>query len=455
MNVSEFLTDLTRQDIQVWVDNDKLNIRSPKGVVTPELRQELATHKADIIAFLSQIESAASSTSEVFSEAISLQTIGRLIGGFSDKLTAEYKPPVIDSRTMAQHLTVTFRPLPPGYKKERILKFREELELKLRHYGVKVLPWEDATTDFNYEIEIPFIKSKKKIQMRAVKVGINAVIDVERTPTLKNRVERFIAEKIYEIYSKFVWKNQQPSIYGIGKIISWAEEHAGAVGRQRGAAGGQALDAGARLAAHHLDLVAAAEARRESQQALVVDVVEVALLLPGEAVYVALFERSPLRSYRPAPISPSTSASMRIWSTVSARLRSRPPERAGAAAAAEAEAAAKRRELVERFQSGAADCFLISLKAGGSGLNLTAASYVIHIDPWWNPAAEDQATDRAHRIGQEKPVTVYRLVTSGTVEEKILDLHREKRDLVDAVLDDSGRAAQLDPEALLALMRDR
>ena len=117
--------------------------------------------------------------------------------------------------------------------------------------------------------------------------------------------------------------------------------------------------------------------------------------------------------------------------------------------------AAKRRELVERFQSGAADCFLISLKAGGSGLNLTAASYVIHIDPWWNPAAEDQATDRAHRIGQEKPVTVYRLVTSGTVEEKILDLHREKRDLVDAVLDDSGRAAQLDPEALLALMRDR
>lgn len=226
MNVSEFLTDLTRQDIQVWVDNDKLNIRSPKGVVTPELRQELATHKADIIAFLSQIESAASSTPVAFSEALSLQTIGRLIGGFSEKLTAEYKPPVIDSRTMAQHLTVTFRPLPPGYNKERILKFREELELKLRHYGVKVLPWDDATTDFNYEIDIPFIKSKKKIHMRAVKVGINAVIDVERTPSLKNRVERFIAEKIYEIYSKFVWKNQQPSIYAIGKIISWAEEHA-------------------------------------------------------------------------------------------------------------------------------------------------------------------------------------------------------------------------------------
>lgn len=226
MNVSEFLTDLTRQDIQVWVDNDKLNIRSPKGIVTPELRQELAAHKADIIAFLSEIESAASATPMAFSEALSLQTIGRLIGGFSDKLTAEYKPPVIDSRTMAQNLTVTFRPLPPGYNNERVLRLREQLELKLRTYGVKVLPWDDATTDFAYEIDIPLIKLKKKIKMRVVKVGINAVIDVARTPSLKNRIERFIAEKIYEFYSRFVWKDQQPSIYGIGKIISWAEEHA-------------------------------------------------------------------------------------------------------------------------------------------------------------------------------------------------------------------------------------
>ena len=76
-----------------------------------------------------------------------------------------------------------------------------------------------------------------------------------------------------------------------------------------------------------------------------------------------------------------------------------------------------RAALVERFQSGAVPLFLISLKAGGTGLNLTAADTVIHYDPWWNPAAEAQATDRAHRIGQDKPVFVYKLIAQGTVEE--------------------------------------
>lgn len=115
--------------------------------------------------------------------------------------------------------------------------------------------------------------------------------------------------------------------------------------------------------------------------------------------------------------------------------------------------AAKRRELVADFQGGTGDVFLISLKAGGTGLNLTAADYVIHLDPWWNPAAEDQATDRTHRIGQTRPVTVYRLIAAGTVEERILDLHREKRDLIDALLADGDRAARLDSTQLLALLR--
>src|SRR5690606_273215 len=82
--------------------------------------------------------------------------------------------------------------------------------------------------------------------------------------------------------------------------------------------------------------------------------------------------------------------------------------------------ARERDALVARFQAGEADVFLVSLKAGGTGLNLTAAGYVIHLDPWWNPAVEDQATDRAHRIGQDKPVTVLRLVARGTIEEAIL-----------------------------------
>ena len=95
----------------------------------------------------------------------------------------------------------------------------------------------------------------------------------------------------------------------------------------------------------------------------------------------------------------------------------------------------KRGEVVERFQGGAAPIFLISLKAGGVGLNLTAADTVVHLDPWWNPAVEAQATDRAHRIGQKKVVTSYKFITRGTVEEKILALQEEKKTLMEAALD--------------------
>ncbi|GMU42005.1 MAG: hypothetical protein AMXMBFR23_28710 [Chloroflexota bacterium] len=114
--------------------------------------------------------------------------------------------------------------------------------------------------------------------------------------------------------------------------------------------------------------------------------------------------------------------------------------------------AARRREEVDAFQAGGADVFLLSLKAGGSGLNLTAADYVIHLDPWWNPAVEDQATDRAHRIGQDRPVTVYRLVARGTVEDGIIALHSDKRELVAAVLDGTGSATALSADELLALI---
>ncbi len=104
-----------------------------------------------------------------------------------------------------------------------------------------------------------------------------------------------------------------------------------------------------------------------------------------------------------------------------------------------------RAERIERFQQDPTiPVFLISLKAGGSGLNLTAADTVIHFDPWWNPAVEDQATDRAHRIGQNRVVTAYRLVAAGTIEEKILQLKQKKKDLVATVLsEDAGGAKRL------------
>ena len=115
--------------------------------------------------------------------------------------------------------------------------------------------------------------------------------------------------------------------------------------------------------------------------------------------------------------------------------------------------AKERGRLVKAFQTGDGEFFLISLRAGGTGLNLTGADYVVHMDPWWNPAVEDQASDRAHRIGQERPVTVYRLVARGTVEEQIVELHHQKRDLADRLLAGTDTAARLSHDALLALIR--
>ncbi len=114
---------------------------------------------------------------------------------------------------------------------------------------------------------------------------------------------------------------------------------------------------------------------------------------------------------------------------------------------------AERQRSVASFQAGSADLFLISLRAGGTGLNLTAADYVVHLDPWWNPAVEDQASDRAHRIGQERPVTIYRLVMQDSIEERILALHRDKRDLASELLDGTETAARLSEDALLDLIR--
>ncbi|QRN97319.1 DEAD/DEAH box helicase [Archangium violaceum] len=114
--------------------------------------------------------------------------------------------------------------------------------------------------------------------------------------------------------------------------------------------------------------------------------------------------------------------------------------------------AGARAKRIQAFQDGEGEVFLISLKAGGTGINLTAADYVIHLDPWWNPAVEDQATDRAHRIGQTKPVTVYRLIARGTIEEQILSLHSDKRALVAGVLEGTDVAARLTTKDLLSLL---
>ena len=111
-----------------------------------------------------------------------------------------------------------------------------------------------------------------------------------------------------------------------------------------------------------------------------------------------------------------------------------------------------RQSPVQRFQAGEVPIFLISLKAGGVGLNLTAADTVIHYDPWWNPAVEEQATDRAHRIGQDKPVFVYKLIVAGSIEEKILELQHEKAKLAEGILSTDGTGMPKFTEESLAML---
>jgi superfamily II DNA or RNA helicase len=116
--------------------------------------------------------------------------------------------------------------------------------------------------------------------------------------------------------------------------------------------------------------------------------------------------------------------------------------------------AAERARRIAAFQAGEGDLFFISLKAGGFGLNLTAADYVVIVDPWWNPAAEDQASGRAHRIGQSRPVTVYRLVTRGSIEERIVALHHDKRSLAQGILEDIDATALPSMQELVSLLDD-
>ena len=115
-------------------------------------------------------------------------------------------------------------------------------------------------------------------------------------------------------------------------------------------------------------------------------------------------------------------------------------------------ASKNRQEMVEKFQADEAEVFLISLKAGGTGLTLTNADTVIHYDPWWNPAAENQATDRAYRIGQDKPVFVHKLICKGTVEQRIQQMQKKKSGISDSILTASLNQLKLDDDTLVSLL---
>ncbi len=224
MNASEILASLTQQGVQIWVENEKLNIRSPKGVLTPDIQAQITARKPEILEFLRERNTPNVFPTVPLPQGLSLQTIGRLIGETGDQLNLESKEPIIDPKLMAQRLTITFRPLPKGYKNAEILKFRDELKQKLQAYGVNVTPWQQATTEFRYDFKIPLINLKQSIKTRVVKTGVNAVIDVDRPPSVRSRAETFAAEKLYQLYSRFILKERKISVSRIAGLIGWAEE---------------------------------------------------------------------------------------------------------------------------------------------------------------------------------------------------------------------------------------
>ncbi|BAZ50016.1 hypothetical protein NIES4103_26300 [Nostoc sp. NIES-4103] len=223
MNVSELLDNLTQQGVQLWTDNGKLKVNSPKGLITAELRTELAKYKTEILAFLQKGNNIAND-SLTETQDLSLQTIGRLIGGFCHKITG-FNPPIIEPKVMAKKLKVTFRPLPNEYKQAAILKFREELENKLRTNGVQIVPWKEATKEVQYDITIPFTKWKKTITTNVVKAGVSAVVDVEKHPSLLGKAKTVVVELLYKLYSRFILQNRPLSASKIMQFISWAEEN--------------------------------------------------------------------------------------------------------------------------------------------------------------------------------------------------------------------------------------
>ncbi|GCL35564.1 MULTISPECIES: hypothetical protein [Sphaerospermopsis] len=226
MNASEILAKLTQQGVEFWVENSKLNIRSPKGVITPEIQAEIATYKGDILALLQEMNIATKSASEPLIQGISLQTIGRLIGGFTGESPIGYQPPIINPQMMAQNLSVTFRPLPHGYHNQIIIKFRQELAIKLKNLGVTVIPWQEATTEIFYDIKIPLVNWNYSLKIKGVRAEIDAVIDVERPNSWLRKLGIFIAENFYSLSYPWLVNQQRLSVVQIAKLSSWAEDHA-------------------------------------------------------------------------------------------------------------------------------------------------------------------------------------------------------------------------------------
>lgn len=226
MNAAEILAKLTQQGVLFWSENSKLNIRSPKGVITPEIQVEIATYKEDILALIQEMNVTNNYAQEPLIQGISLQTIGKLIGGFSGELPTGYEPPIINPKFMAENLKISFRPLPDNYYNQVIVRFRQQLIFYLQKHGVTVIPWKEATTELTHTIKIPILNWHKSLKIQSVRADIDAIVDVERPNSWLRKLGIIIAENWYKLSYNWLKEKQQMSVIQIAKLSSWAEDHA-------------------------------------------------------------------------------------------------------------------------------------------------------------------------------------------------------------------------------------
>ncbi len=228
-NISELVTDLIQQGVQFQVKEDKLRISSAQAILTDDLLAKLGSHKPEILTFLRQQtdeNSADCASTQNLENGSSLDTIGRLISGSIDPERAgEYRSPTIDTRTMAKKLAVAFRPVPHRKETEELQHFSDELKEELKSLGVKVVPWQEASREYSYDLKLPIFGFKKTIKKRIIKSSVNAVIDIEKTPSILTRIGIYLAEIFYFLYTYFFAKDKKISVPGIAMLTGWAENH--------------------------------------------------------------------------------------------------------------------------------------------------------------------------------------------------------------------------------------
>jgi TubC N-terminal docking domain len=229
MNIPELVTDLMQQGVRFQIKEDKLRISSVQAILTDDLLVKLGNHKPEILTFLRQRfdeNLADNSSTQNLENGSSLDTIGRLISGSVDlERSGEYRSPTVDTGTMAKKLAVVFKPV--GHKKEteKLQQFSDELKDELKNLGVKVIPWQEASNEYSYELKFPIVGFKKTLKRRLIKSSINAVIDIEKAPSILTRIKIYLAEIFYFLYAYLFAKDKKISVSGIAMLTGWAENH--------------------------------------------------------------------------------------------------------------------------------------------------------------------------------------------------------------------------------------